>query len=167
VSAQAAYLKTSSDFTSQLPVDALQSFVSSLLEKLPQDSTPQVIVVKPEMPAPSPIRTNGQRAKPMSLTYDPSIVFILEFITILVARDAETIKAMGEDVADALQTVVRDAAHVHPVTLARTVYYLLSFLRASHVSLSSLHPFDTNTNRSTTSSVHLWSFTPSPNSMQT
>lgn len=118
---------------SRLPVEALKLFVDALLEKLPQNSTPQVIVVKPEMPAPTPIRANGQRAKPISLTYDPSLVFVLEFVTILVARDDSTMKAMGKEVADALQTVIRDAPHVHPVTLSRAVYYLLSFLRASHV----------------------------------
>lgn len=120
---------------SQLPADALRAVVTAILEKLPQDSTTQVIVVKSETPAPTPIRTNGQRAKPVSLNYDPSLVFILEFVTILAARDAETMEAMGEEVADALQTVIRDASHVHPVTVSRAVYYLLSFLRASHVSV--------------------------------
>lgn len=38
----------------------------------------------------------------------------------------------GKQISGALQAVVRDASHVHPVTLSRAVYYLLSFLRASH-----------------------------------
>ncbi len=93
-----------------------------------------MIVVKPDLPAPTPLRPNGQKVKPIGLAYDPSLVFILEFATILAARDAETIASLGKEVGDALQTVVRDASHMHPVTLSRAVYYLLSFLRACHAS---------------------------------
>lgn len=70
----------------------------------------------------------------MGVAYDPSIVFILELATILAARDQSTMTRFGKRVSSALQAVVRDASHMHAVTLSRTVYYLLSFLRASHVS---------------------------------
>ena len=92
-------------------------------------------MVKAEMPAPTPIRQNGQKAKILGIAYDPSIVFVLEFATILAARDAETISRLGEEVADALQSVVRDATHMHPLIVSRASFYLLSFLRASHVSV--------------------------------
>lgn len=93
------------------------------------------MIVKPDLPAPTPIRPNGQKAKPVGLAYDPSLVFVLELTTILVARDADTVTSLGKELASALQNVVRDSSHVHPVTLSRAVYYLLSFLRASHVSI--------------------------------
>lgn len=87
------------------------------------------------MPAPTPLRPNGQKAKTNGTTYDPSVIFVLELATMLVARDRETLNELGKDIAEALQGLVRDAEHVHPVTLSRTVYYLLSFLRGSHVSV--------------------------------
>ncbi|KAJ8611703.1 hypothetical protein MRB53_037814 [Persea americana] len=117
---------------SRLPLSALKVFVGRLLDRLPDDTSPRVIVVKPDLPAPTPVRANGQKAKTSEPVYDPSIVFILELATILAARDPETTATIGKDVADALQTVVRDATHMHPVVSARAVYYLLSFLRASH-----------------------------------
>lgn len=125
--------KPTANITSQLPLEALTAFVTILLNRLPEDSTPQVIVVKPEMPAPTPIRPNGQRVKPTGI-YDAGVVFILELATILVARDESTIAKLGKEVATALQSVARNAPHAHPITLSRAIYYLLSFLRASHVS---------------------------------
>lgn len=90
-----------------------------------------MIVVKPEMPAPKPVRPNGEKIKQVGLAYDPSLVFILELCTILAARDQSTMQKFGKRIAASLQAVVRDASHMHPVTLSRAVYYLLSFLRAS------------------------------------
>lgn len=92
------------------------------------------MVVKPDIPAPKPVRVNGDKGSKVGIAYDPTLVFILEFATILAARDAETITTLGKEVADALQSYVRDASGLHPVVLTRIVYYLLSFLRASHVS---------------------------------
>lgn len=51
----------------------------------------------------------------------------------LVTRDRETMDDLGKVIAEALQGMVRDAEHVHPVTLSRAVYYLLSFLHGSCV----------------------------------
>jgi brefeldin A-resistance guanine nucleotide exchange factor 1 len=119
---------------SQLPSASLKPFLQTLLANLPEESTPRVISVKPEIPAPTPIRPNGQKVKPSGAAYQPSVVFVLELATLLVARDQETMAELGKDLAEALQGMVRDADHAHPVTLSRTVYYLLSFLRASKVS---------------------------------
>lgn len=84
-----------------------------------------------------PVRPNGQKIQPTGVPYDASVLFVLEFATILAARDPETMSKLGAEVVDALQSIIRDAAQVHPVTLSRTIYYLLSFLRASHVSILS------------------------------
>ena len=127
----------------------------ALLAVIPEDSSPRVIVVKPEVPAPTPIRANGQKVKSPGPAYDPGLVFVLELATIIATRDDETVREVGKDVADALQSVIRDAKNVHHVALARTCYYLLKVLRSSNVSylhrlLSSLLKKD----RITISSVH-------------
>lgn len=118
---------------SELPVDSLKSLTLSLLSHLPEQDSPRVIAVKPEIPAPTPVRANGSKglaAEPP--VYDPAVVYVLELATILALRDEETITVLGSDVAEALQTVIRDYERLHPVSLARTVFYLLSLLRASN-----------------------------------
>ena len=124
------------DCSSELSSESLHAFVKTLLEHIPDDSSPKIMVVKPDLPAPTPIRPNGQKSNPIGVAYDPSIVFVLELATILAARDATSMDQLGREVAHALQGIVRDASQTHPVTLSRTVYYLLSFLRASHVRFS-------------------------------
>ncbi|KAK3712801.1 GDP/GTP exchange factor for ARF [Vermiconidia calcicola] len=118
---------------SELPVDSLRSLTTSLLSHLPKQDSPRVIAVKPEMPAPTPIRTNGTKSTSAERpAYDPAMVYVLELATILALRDEETITALGSDVADALQAVIGDAERLHPVALSRTVFYLLALLRASN-----------------------------------
>ncbi len=124
-------------FSSHLPVESLKRLVQSLLTQLPESTSPRVIVVKPEMPAPSPVRPNGVKARPNTPAYEPSVLFILELATTLTIRDAETIEALGKDVANALEGFVRDATLMHPLVLARVIYYLLTLIRVSNVS--SLH----------------------------
>ena len=118
---------------SELPVESLKSLTLSLLSHLPEHDSPRVIAVKPEIPAPTPLRANGTKTptneRPI---YDPAVVYVLELATILALRDDETISALGSDVAKALQTVISDAERLHPVALSRTVFYLLSLLRASN-----------------------------------
>lgn len=116
---------------SRTPIEALQSLLDSLLAQIPEDSSPRVITVKPDLPAPSPLRPNGSKARTQGSQYDPSLVFALELATIVALRDAETVEKLGKSVADALQTVLRDN-NVHPVVLSRTVYYLLKLLRGSN-----------------------------------
>lgn len=116
---------------SQLPVESLRSLLTSLLEHIPEDGSPRVIVVKPELPGASP-RPNGTRQKGKGALYDPSLVFVLELATVLALRDDETVKELAKDVTDALSTVIRDANKHHYVVIARSVYYLLSLLKASN-----------------------------------
>ncbi|RMY82631.1 hypothetical protein D0862_11958 [Hortaea werneckii] len=119
---------------SELPVGSLESLTMSLLSHLPESESPRVISVKPELPAPTPLRGNGTKLSQNldQPVYDPAVVYVLELATILALRDEETITALGSDVADALQAVIRDAERLHPVALSRTVFYLLSLLRASN-----------------------------------
>ncbi|KAL8793694.1 MAG: hypothetical protein Q9195_003743 [Heterodermia aff. obscurata] len=115
----------------QMPAHSLQNLVSALLEQLPEKTSPVVITVKPERPAANSARTNGYRTTSQGPVYDPAIVFVLELATVLAMRDAESTATVGQAVADALYTVVRDAANVHPLLLSRAVYYLLLLLNAS------------------------------------
>ena len=117
-----------------MPPQSLKSLVLALLKQLPQDSSPVVIVVKPDLPSPTSAKANGHRQDPGHPTYDSSIVYILELATIIAMRNDESIAAVGQDVAEALQSVVRDAANVHPLIVSRAVFYLLHLLHASQVS---------------------------------
>jgi brefeldin A-resistance guanine nucleotide exchange factor 1 len=120
---------------SELPVESLRSLIATLLSQIPEDSSPRVIVVKPELPAPTSPRPSSRRSRANAAAYDPTLVYVLEFATMLALRDAETVRELGKDVAAALQSVLRNAANVHFVTVSRVVYYLLSLLKASHVSV--------------------------------
>ena len=123
---------------SRMPVEALHSLLLSLLEQIPEDTSPRVIVVKPDLPAPTPVRPNGNKSRQNAPEYDPRIVFVLELATILALRDSESVEAIGKEVADVLQSVVRDASKFHYVVVSRAVYYLLSLLRATAVSINHL-----------------------------
>ena len=116
-----------------MPPEGRESLVQALLKQLPEQSSPVVIVVRPEKPAPTPIRTNGHQSKASTPAYDPSVVFVLELSTILATRDPNSVSLMGQAVADALQAVVRDSNNVHPLILSRAVFYLLYLLNASQV----------------------------------
>ncbi|KAL6719100.1 GDP/GTP exchange factor for ARF [Lecanora helva] len=114
-----------------LPPHGRESLVRALLNQLPEQSSPVVIVVRPDKPALAPIETNGQRSRTVTSVYDPSVVLALELSTVMATRDQESVALMGEAVAEALQAIVRDAANVHPLTLSRAIYYLLYLLNAS------------------------------------
>jgi golgi-specific brefeldin A-resistance guanine nucleotide exchange factor 1 len=116
-----------------MPLDALKAFMTALLDTIPEDSSPRVMVVKPDLPPSSPVKSNGSKvARSKRPAYDPALLFVLELATILTLRDNETVEEFGKDVADALQTVIRDATNIHPLVISRTVYYLLMLLRASN-----------------------------------
>ncbi|KAF2143741.1 uncharacterized protein K452DRAFT_247114 [Aplosporella prunicola CBS 121167] len=146
---------------SHMPAEALRSFVGKLLSQLPEDEAPRVIVVKSDLPAPSPLRPNGRPPNSKGPQYDPSSVFVLELGTLLALRDAETIEVIGKDVADKLHEVIRDASNTHPVILSRAVYYLLNLLKASNdhdfirapVVLHDFSNFDRNTLKQTSMSL--------------
>lgn len=106
--------------------------VEALLSLLPEEIAPAVIVVKPERPTPSSRSTNS-RADPNQPKYDPSMIFVLELATVLTLRDTMTLETLGENLATTLQTLVRDAKNLHPLTVSRVVSYLLNLLRLSHV----------------------------------
>ncbi|KAI9800297.1 MAG: GDP/GTP exchange factor for ARF [Piccolia ochrophora] len=113
----------------QLHVEPLRYLVSALLEQLPEENSPVVIVVKPEMPSPGP--TNGHRSTTKGIIYDPGVVYVLEFVTVVALSSGEMVRDLGKDVAEALQNVIRDSTNVHPMVLSRAIFYLLSLLRGA------------------------------------
>lgn len=116
-----------------MPVDALKPLVEALLEQLPDDPTSVVISVKSEA-EPQPT-TNGQKSVSNGPIYDPSMVYLLELCTVLALRDKETVQSLGNDVAEALQNVMRNAHSYHFIMTSRTMFYLLHLLHASYVCL--------------------------------
>ncbi|TVY38452.1 Uncharacterized protein LSUB1_G004093 [Lachnellula subtilissima] len=112
-----------------MPVDSLKPLVEALLSELPDDPTSVVISVKPETEA--PVSPNGPKS-PAGPLYDPSMVYLLELVTVLALKDKETVAALGADVGEALQNVMRNAASYHSITIARTMFYLLHLLHASY-----------------------------------
>ena len=117
-----------------MPPQSRQSLVRALLKQLPEPSSPAVIVVRPDRSGPA---TNSHRANSLKPAYDPSMVFVLEMAIIMATRDNESVTLMGQVVAESLQTIVRDATNIHPLVLARAVFYLLYLLNASQVSSKS------------------------------
>lgn len=120
-----------------MPSNALGAFTQSLLAYLPPDdveNSPKVIVVKPPIASPTPIRPNGQKPQPVAPDYDPALVCVLELATVLATRDQDSVSSFGKDVAQSLKSVIHDADNLHPVTVGRASYYLLRLLKASDVS---------------------------------
>jgi golgi-specific brefeldin A-resistance guanine nucleotide exchange factor 1 len=105
------------------------------LEELPEDdnSAVPVITVKSESMPSSP----GQSAKQAQrqATYDPAVVYILEFCASLALRDTESIELLGKQISDHLQAILRDASRHHHILVSRVAFYQFSILNASYVSL--------------------------------
>ncbi|KAF4624668.1 hypothetical protein G7Y89_g13500 [Cudoniella acicularis] len=112
-----------------MPVESLKPLVQALLSELPEDPASAVISVKPETETPT---SPDSQKKPSGPTYDPSTVYLLEFCTVLALRDDDTVEALGADVAEALQNVMRHAASYHSIMISRTIFYLLHLLHASY-----------------------------------
>lgn len=102
-----------------------------MLSELPEDHGDPIISVKAENTLPSP--PPGRDADAGRSNYDPGRVYLFEFCTVLALRDADTIAALGKQVADALFGVVRTAAEHHYILVSRTVFYLFQLLRAGYV----------------------------------
>jgi brefeldin A-resistance guanine nucleotide exchange factor 1 len=118
---------------SNLPSDSLESLVDALLDEIPEDNGSGVVItVKTESLPASP--ANGQKPRQKSPVYDPALVYILEFCTVLTLRDEKTVELLGKRVVEALQAILRDATNYHPILISRATFYLFRLLQASYVS---------------------------------
>lgn len=109
--------------------------VDALLDRIPEDvGTEAVITVKADnVPPISPVTAPRPRN---DVSYDPGLIYILEFSTLLTLRDEHTVQLLGKRVVDALQTILRNVGQHHGITVARTTYLLFKLLQASYVSSS-------------------------------
>lgn len=114
-----------------MPIASLTSLVQALLSQLPEDPSAVVFSVKPEVDPPAPPHS----PKVVGPLYNPAMVYLLELCTVLTLRDKETVAALGADVAEALQNVLRHATSYHFIMISRTLFYLLNLLHASYVSI--------------------------------
>lgn len=120
---------------SALSAQDLEALVDALLAQIPDDNGPEgaVMTVKAEnIPLSSP--TNGQKARQNTAVYDPTLVYVIEYCTVLALRDRETIELLGKRVIGAIHTIVRDFNNYHPIVIERATYYLFALLQASYVS---------------------------------
>jgi golgi-specific brefeldin A-resistance guanine nucleotide exchange factor 1 len=115
-----------------MPVHALQHLVRALLLQLPGDPASAIISVKSDSAPPAV--ANGQKRTTEGPVYDPATVYVLELCTVLALRDDESMDVLGQDIAGALQNILRDASNYHQTMVSRTVFYTLNLLRASYVS---------------------------------
>ncbi|KAK0672673.1 hypothetical protein QBC41DRAFT_379451 [Cercophora samala] len=113
-----------------LPSHSLEALVDSLLAQIPEDNGSTVITVKAENIPPS--GTNGQKPRQTTAVYDPGLVYILEFCTVLALRDETTIEVLGKRVVEAIQEILRDVPRYHPVLIERATFYLFNLLQASY-----------------------------------
>lgn len=120
-----------------MPVHALQHLVRALFSQLPEDPASAIITVKSDS-AP-PMLVNGQKRLAEGPVYDPAAVYVLELCTVLALKDDESTKALGQEIARALQNILRDASNYHQTMVSRTVFYTLNLLRASYVSTMAPH----------------------------
>ncbi|RAH86450.1 guanine nucleotide exchange factor [Aspergillus japonicus CBS 114.51] len=114
-----------------LPLETVTMLVEALLDQLPEESAPAVIVVKSERPAAGPRAANG-RANASKPKYDPGMLYLLELATVLTLRDPKTLESLGERLLTSLQAFVRDARNIHSLALSRIIYYLMNLLRLSY-----------------------------------
>lgn len=153
-----------------MPLEPLKALTTALLSMIPEDSSPRVMVVKPEVPAPTPVRPNGTKAPSSSQPlYDPTFVCLMELSTVFAIRDEETVAEVGKEVAEVLQLAIRNADRLHPVSVSRASFYLLKLLKASNVSFLFGHQprFILTHCRTSTFSAHQSSSTPFPPSNPT
>lgn len=111
------------------------SIVKALLDELTDDdsTTVPVITVKPDGPVSPAIAQRQTKGRPV---YDPAVVYILEFCTVLALRDGETIELLGKQISEALQAILRDSSRYHPILASRAAFYQFSILKASYVSFA-------------------------------
>ena len=115
----------------ELPVGTTESLVAALLSQVPEEPVTDDASEKDN--AAVSIPTNGHKLnQPQGPQYDPALVYLLELSTVLAMRDANSVDALGKQVAGALQSVLRDSHSYHPTIVGRVVFYLFSLLEKSY-----------------------------------
>ncbi|KAJ9155067.1 Pattern formation protein EMB30 [Pleurostoma richardsiae] len=116
---------------SSLPDDSLEYLVDSLLEQIPEDNGSGVVITVKADNIPPASPSNGQKAHGNAL-YDPALVYVLEYCTVLALRDEKSVELVGKRVVEALQSILRDIKNYHPILVSRATFYLFRLLEASY-----------------------------------
>ncbi|KAL1876336.1 hypothetical protein VTK73DRAFT_9579 [Phialemonium thermophilum] len=115
---------------SNLPIESLQALTVALLNEIPDDVDSGIVIsVKAENVPASAANGHKSQSKPV---YDPTLVYVLEFCTVLALRDHNTMIALGKRVVDALQMILRDVGRYHPILVGRVTFYLFRLLHSSY-----------------------------------
>jgi len=117
---------------------------------IPEDTNPRIITARSEIPAPTPVRPFETKQQTPTQIYDPSTVYLAELATIIALSDATTVRDLGRDVGELLQTAIRDSGKLHPIAIGRLCYYLLHLLCAgyddeilrAHLVIHTIHSLD-------------------------
>ncbi|KAF3767493.1 Sec7-domain-containing protein [Cryphonectria parasitica EP155] len=116
---------------SNLPDESLEALVDALLDQIPEDSGSEAVITVKADNVPSSSPALAQKPN-HAVAYDPGLVYILELSTVQALRDNYTVQLLGKRVVDALQAILRDLSHHHPIIIARTTFYLFRLLQASY-----------------------------------
>lgn len=125
--AESCHSNTQSD--RDLDIECSTYLIDSLLALLPEEGN-SLIIHKPDPTTiPSTVNTTFVGKNPK---YDPAVVYVLELASCIALRNHDTIAALGKQVVDTLQSVIRGAQYAHHIIVSRAIYYLLSLLQQSH-----------------------------------
>ncbi|KAH8681598.1 hypothetical protein BX600DRAFT_375964 [Xylariales sp. PMI_506] len=117
---------------SVLSAKDLKPLLEALLDELPDEDSSSGPVITVKTDSLPPTQDNGNKQASKKPTYDPAVVYILEFCTVLTLRDSESVEVLGKKVAEALQTVLRNSNRHHSILVARAAYYQFSILKSSY-----------------------------------
>jgi brefeldin A-resistance guanine nucleotide exchange factor 1 len=109
--------------------------VTALLGEIAEDGQSSVITVKTDIagndPA-NPATSIGNSIDIRGPDYDPSLLYILEFCTVISCRDSTTTEAVARPVINTLMQLLRTPGRFHHLVTARATFYGLKLLHASY-----------------------------------
>jgi len=117
---------------SNLPEESVEALVEALLGEIPDDHGSGIVITVKNTDNVPASPSNGQKLRPSGPVYDPAMIYILEFCTILALRDQNTTELLGKRVVDVLQAVLRDVSSYHPILVGRASFYLFRLLQAGY-----------------------------------
>ncbi|KAL2761235.1 hypothetical protein ACRALDRAFT_1059151 [Sodiomyces alcalophilus JCM 7366] len=111
----------------KLRTEDLGPLVEALLATMPGQQNTTMIPLEPDTVPATPLRDlEGLHS------YNPALLFAVEFATSLALRDDDTISSFAPKVIEVIQVILRDANQHHVMTISRATFYLLCLLRASY-----------------------------------
>src|SRR4051794_16242731 len=87
-----------------LDIECSTYLIESLLALLPEEGNPLIIHKPDPATIPSTVNTTFVDKNPK---YDPAVVYVLELASCIALRNQDTIAALGKQVVDTLQSVIR------------------------------------------------------------